>query len=58
MNTDTRDETLESLLLYLLEWLEADERSYEEVMEAWRTTCPRSLFGKKRTIADWLRARS
>ena len=35
------DSTLEMLILYLLEWLETDVRTYEEVMEAWRTSCPR-----------------
>lgn len=33
--------TLESLILDLLEWLAARERSYDEVMAAWRTSCPR-----------------
>lgn len=32
---------METLILYLLEWLDTRERSYEEVMEAWRTSCPR-----------------
>jgi D-3-phosphoglycerate dehydrogenase len=32
---------VESLILDLLEWLAKDERSYEEVMDAWRTSCPR-----------------
>ena len=42
MSTDTGvDGILETLLLDLMEWLETDERSYEEVMEAWRTSCPR-----------------
>jgi hypothetical protein len=31
----------ENLILDLLEWLAARERSYEEVMDAWRTSCPR-----------------
>ena len=31
----------ESLILDLLEWLAARDRSYEEVMDAWRTSCPR-----------------
>lgn len=35
------DSTTESLVLDLLEWLAARERAYEEVMEAWRTSCPR-----------------
>ena len=31
----------ESLILDLLEWLARNDRSYEEVMDAWRTSCPR-----------------
>lgn len=31
----------ESLLLDLLEWLAVRERTYQEVMNAWRTSCPR-----------------
>lgn len=32
---------VENLILDLLEWLEKDERSYQELMDAWRTSCPR-----------------
>jgi hypothetical protein len=32
---------LEPLLLDLLEWVARETRSYAEVMEAWRTSCPR-----------------
>ena len=32
---------VESLTLDLLEWLAGGERTYEEVMDAWRTSCPR-----------------
>ena len=35
------DTVMEALILDLLEWLTTRERSYEEVMEAWRTSCPR-----------------
>ena len=35
------DTVVESLILYLLEWLAVVDRTYEEVMEAWRTSCPR-----------------
>lgn len=35
--TDTTD----ALLLDLVEWLAARPRPYGEVMEAWRTSCPR-----------------
>jgi hypothetical protein len=31
----------EVLVLDLLEWLAKRDRSYEEVMDAWRTSCPR-----------------
>jgi hypothetical protein len=33
--------TIEPLILDLLEWLASRERTYEEVMDAWRTSCPR-----------------
>jgi hypothetical protein len=29
------------LVLDLLEWIDAHPRSYREVMEVWRTSCPR-----------------
>ena len=31
---------LEALILDLLEWIGPGSRPYQEVMEAWRTTCP------------------
>ena len=34
-------EAPEALILDLLEWLAKRDRSYEEVMGAWRTSCPR-----------------
>jgi hypothetical protein len=33
-------ETVEVLVLDLLEWLLRRPRSYEETMDAWRTSCP------------------
>jgi hypothetical protein len=35
------DSLTESLVLDLLEWLAQLDRSYDEVMDAWRTSCPR-----------------
>jgi len=35
--------TVEPLILDLLEWLALRERTYEETMSAWRTSCPRLL---------------
>ena len=32
---------VDSLILDLLEWIGAGARPYDEVMEAWRTSCPR-----------------
>jgi hypothetical protein len=34
-------ESLDPLILDFLEWLATDPRPYAEVMEAWRTSCPR-----------------
>jgi D-3-phosphoglycerate dehydrogenase len=34
-------DTLDSLILDLLEWIGPIPRSYAEVLEAWRTSCPR-----------------
>jgi hypothetical protein len=35
------DVVVESLILDLLEWLAGSDRSYDEVMDAWRTSCPK-----------------
>jgi hypothetical protein len=36
------DPVVESLILDLLEWISnPTERTYEQVMDAWRTSCPR-----------------
>lgn len=39
--TDMPDPVIEPLILDLLEWLAKGDRTYEEVMDAWRTSCPR-----------------
>ena len=35
------DSVLENLVLDLLEWLAKRERTNEDVMNAWRTSCPK-----------------
>jgi hypothetical protein len=35
------DSTVEALIVDLLVWLANRERTYEETMDAWRTSCPR-----------------
>jgi D-3-phosphoglycerate dehydrogenase len=34
-------DTVENLILDLLEWLGTGPRPYAEVLDAWRTSCPR-----------------
>jgi hypothetical protein len=34
-------ETITPLILDMLEWLAREPRPYDEVMEVWRTSCPR-----------------
>jgi hypothetical protein len=35
------DSVVESLILDLLEWVTKQERTCEQVADAWRTSCPR-----------------
>ena len=34
-------DTVENLILDLIEWLGPGERTYQQTMDAWRTSCPR-----------------
>lgn len=34
-------DTVDNLVLDLIEWVGRRERTYEETMDAWRTSCPR-----------------
>lgn len=34
-------EALRQLTIQLLDWIAAQPRTYSQVMDAWRTTCPR-----------------
>jgi hypothetical protein len=34
-------DTVENLILDLVEWVGRRERTYQETMEAWRTSCPK-----------------
>ena len=34
-------DSIDSLVLDLVEWVARTERTYEETMDAWRTSCPR-----------------
>ena len=34
-------DTVEALILDLVEWVGRKERTYQDTMDAWRTSCPR-----------------
>lgn len=44
-------ETLDVLVLDLLEWIGPAGRPYDEVIEAWRTSCPRLAVWEEATAA-------
>jgi D-3-phosphoglycerate dehydrogenase / 2-oxoglutarate reductase len=41
MPPSTDPDPVEDLVLDLLEWLGTSARPYDEVLDAWRTSCPR-----------------
>lgn len=43
---------VEALILDLLEWIGPHSRPYAEVIEAWRTSCPRPEEANKRGFID------
>jgi hypothetical protein len=47
-----------ALLVDLLTWLAAGDRPYGEVMEAWRSSCPRLTIWEDALAAAWIRRRS
>jgi len=38
---ETMSDAVEPLILDLLEWVAGGERGYVEMMDAWRTSCPK-----------------
>ncbi len=50
-------DTVEPLIVDMLSWIAKGERRYAEVMEAWRTSCPRLPVWRRQTSAGWWRAR-
>jgi hypothetical protein len=41
LKTPAVSDTVDTLILDLLEWIGPNPRPYPEVLEAWRTSCPR-----------------
>jgi len=48
---DLAADPTQALTLQLLEWIADRPRSYAEVLEAWRTTCPRLSIWEDACIA-------
>ena len=51
-------ETVDTLVLDLLEWMGSRARPYDEVMEAWRTSCPRLTVWEDATARGYVERRS
>jgi hypothetical protein len=51
------DETIQPLVLDLLEWLSREPRSYAETIETWRTSCPRLPIWEDATDAGYVARR-
>jgi D-3-phosphoglycerate dehydrogenase len=49
-------DTLEPLIADLLEWI-GTGRPYTEVMDAWRTSCPRLPVWEEANLRGWLECR-
>jgi hypothetical protein len=47
-------DTVDALILDLLEWVGPRPRPYEEVMEAWRTSCPRLPVWEEANVRGYL----
>ena len=47
-------ETVDALVLDLLEWIGPTPRPYDEVLDAWRTSCPRlPVWEEANGAASW-----
>ncbi|HTQ58421.1 MAG TPA: hypothetical protein VMI94_28360 [Bryobacteraceae bacterium] len=47
-------QTVEALVLDLLEWLRARDRTYAETMDAWRTSCPNLPIWEEAGDLGWI----
>lgn len=51
-------DTVDDLILDLLEWIDRAPRSYDEVMDVWRTSCPRLPVWEEANARGFLVRRS
>ncbi|MGE0766813.1 MAG: hypothetical protein AB7L90_10140 [Hyphomicrobiaceae bacterium] len=47
--------TIEPLILDLVEWVAKQPRAYADVMDAWRTSCPRLTVWEDAVDRGWVR---
>jgi hypothetical protein len=47
-------DTVEALIIDLLEWVSSRERTYDEVMNAWRTSCPKLPVWEDANDRGWI----
>ena len=47
-----------TLILDLLEWIAARSKPYDEVLDAWRTSCPRQTVWEDTVDAGYVRIQS
>jgi len=47
-------DTVDNLVLDLLEWIGPGRRPYDEVLEAWRTSCPRLPVWEEADRRGWV----
>lgn len=47
------NDAVEALILDLLEWIGSGARPYSEVMEAWRSSCPRLPAWEEAVALTW-----
>ena len=50
-----KDDPAHALTLQFLAWVADRPRSYADVMEAWRTSCPRLQVWEEATANGWVR---
>ena len=50
-----KDDPAHALTLQFLAWVAESPRSYADVMEAWRTSCPRLQVWEEATANGWVR---
>jgi hypothetical protein len=54
MSEQSHNPSVEALLRDFLLWVEREPRTYQDVMDAWRSTCPRLTVWEDALIAGYV----